>query len=611
MPTSLQLGDDAPWKRRYRAPTIYWTQLARAAPERGLALTNMSGKYQLYAWAVPSGELRQLTDKPAGLTFGWLSPDGRWVYYLDDQQGNEVGHYVRVPFEGGPPQDVTPELAPYSSWNVDGSRGGNRIGFTTASAEGFQVYCRDTGPGEALGELRRIFQSQKLAQGPLLSHGGELAVIATTERATLKHYDLLAYDAGSGELLAELWDGEGTSLQPLMFSPAPGDLRLLAFTDRSGVARPLLWNPMTGERVDLPLLDLAGDVYPVDWSPDGRLLLCHFSQAVQRLYLYDLEAQAATPLDHPGGTLGYYFLAGYDTYFGPGDEIFAHWQDATHPPQLIALDRQTGSKTRTVLAAGEVPPGRSWKSVTFPSSDGQRIQAWLCVPAGEGPFPTILHTHGGPESVMTELFGPACQAWLDHGFAWLSVNYRGSTTFGRAFQQQIWGSPGHWEIEDLTAARAWLVQEHIAQPDQILLTGWSYGGYNTLMALGKRPALWAGGLAGVAIADWTMMYADAADTLKGYQVALFGGTPQEKPAQYMASSPLTYAENVQAPVLIIQGRNDTRTPARQVEAYEARLRELGKPIEVHWFDAGHMGAGVEQEIHHQALMLQFAYRILG
>jgi dipeptidyl aminopeptidase/acylaminoacyl peptidase len=131
------------------------------------------------------------------------------------------------------------------------------------------------------------------------------------------------------------------------------------------------------------------------------------------------------------------------------------------------------------------------------------------------------------------------------------------------------------------------------------------------MGLGKLPDLWAGGMAGIAIADWAMQYEDSSDALKGYEVALFGGTPEEKPEQYRISSPITYAEDVKAPVLIIQGRNDTRTPARPIEVYEQRLKSLGKPIEVHWFEAGHFGAGVEQDIHNCEIMLRFAYRVLG
>ena len=68
------------------------------------------------------------------------------------------------------------------------------------------------------------------------------------------------------------------------------------------------------------------------------------------------------------------------------------------------------------------------------------------------------------------------------------------------------------------------------------------------------------GMAGVAVADWKLQYEDEAETLRGYLVALFGGGPEDKPEQYANSSPVTYGERVTAPVLIIQGRNDTRCP---------------------------------------------------
>jgi len=609
MTMNRQLEDNAPWKRRFRAPVIVWTQIAPANPARGLVINNASGKHQLYAWDVPSGALRQLTERPAGIRFGLLSGDGRYVYYLDDQQGNEIGHFVRIPFEGGEAQDLTPGLPPYSALDFAASGSGSHFGFVAADADGFHIYSLETRTHGELGAPRELFHSPKIALGPLYSYGGEVAVVATTDRATVQHYNLLGFDTTSGAPIAELWDGPGISLEPVGgFAPQRGDLRLAGITNRSGVKRPFVWNPRSGERVDLDGSDLEGEIFPVDWSGDARrLLLCQFTQAVQHLYLYDLTTRTLTQLNHPSGTLD--CLAG--PYFGPEGEIFAQWQDAVHPSQLIALDARTGEKTRIVLTAGDVPPGHAWTSMTFPSSDGQRIQGWLGLPEGTGPFPTLLHAHGGPEGVMTEMYKPDSQMWLDHGFAFLTINYRGSTTFGREFQEKIWGDLGHWEVEDLVAARHWLVQEGIAPPDAIFLTGWSYGGYLTLMGLGKWPDLWAGGMAGTAVSDWAMMYEDSADAIKGYQVALFGGTPQEKPEHYRLSSPITYAEHVKAPVLVIQGRNDTRTPARPIEVYAQTLKALGKAIEVHWYDAGHMGAGVEQDIQHFEIMLRFACRVLG
>ena len=91
-------------------------------------------------------------------------------------------------------------------------------------------------------------------------------------------------------------------------------------------------------------------------------------------------------------------------------------------------------------------------------------------------------------------------------------------------------------------------------PPAILKTGGSYGGYLTLLSLGKRPELWAGGMAMVAIADWTLMYEDQAGTLRGYQRSLFGGTPEEKPEAHRKASPITYAENFAADLAGFAGR---------------------------------------------------------
>ena len=121
----------------------------------------------------------------------------------------------------------------------------------------------------------------------------------------------------------------------------------------------------------------------------------------------------------------------------------------------------------------------------------------------------------------------------------------------------------------------------------------------------------AGGLALVPGADWLAGYEDSSEALKGAVRAWFGGTPAEKREQYIVSSATTYVEQVQAPVLIIQGRHDTRVPPREVETYEAKMRALGKPLEVVWYDAGHGSTSVGQTIEFVELMLNFANRTLA
>lgn len=600
---NLDLEENAVWKQRFRAHSILWARIANLNPQRGLVCTDQDGLRQLYAWNVDTGDLRQLTDRPAGVVNGLLSSDGEYIYYLRDDGGNEIGHYFRVPFEGGPGEDVTPDLPPYTSFQISQSYCGNMLGAWVADPGGQMLYIFAHGQTP-----RQIYKTQNLFFGPSLSHDGVVAVIATTEGTNSPDTRLVAFEPISGNKLAELWDGEGITHSLGEFAPLPGDYRMLSTTSESGYARPIIWDLSTGERRELNIANIPGEVSAWIWSKDAKkVLLSQLHQARQQLFLYDLEADTVTKLQHPDGVLGSEFDKGI---FTDDNKILVIWQDPVHPPRLIALDASTGQEVSTVLSASTVPAGRPWKSVTFTSENGTPIHAWLAVPEGKGPFPTILHTHGGPSTVMANNYSPDSQAWLDHGFAFFSINYHGSTTFGKEFEKSILGQLGELEVQDISAGYQWLVTNNIARPNAVFLTGDSYGGYLTLLAISKRPGFWAGGMAGMAIADWTLLYDDESETMRSFQRVIFGGTPQEKPEAHKKSSPITYAEQIQAPILVIQGSNDTRSPARQMRAFEARLKYLGKQIEVHWFDAGHGSHSQEQRLEHLKQKLRFAHRIL-
>src|SRR5215218_1893536 len=168
---------EAPWKQRFRAERILWSGLAEGRPDRGLVVSNRTGRYQLYAWEVPTGQLRQLTDRPEGVVFGFIDPHGRHVYYLDDAGGNEIGHLVRVSFAGGKPEDITPNLPPYSVFGGVVNPTGDRLAFTRADPGGFALTVIDLGPDKEIGESRELFHSGKIMLSPVLSPQGDLAVV--------------------------------------------------------------------------------------------------------------------------------------------------------------------------------------------------------------------------------------------------------------------------------------------------------------------------------------------------------------------------------------------------------------------------------------------------
>jgi dipeptidyl aminopeptidase/acylaminoacyl peptidase len=481
---------------------------------------------------------------------------------------------------------------------------GNRFAFTPTEATGFPLYCLDLESDGAIGAPREIHRSPKFVDDTALSPSGDMVVLATTERATERQYELMVFRVDDGRLVGELSDLPNGSVRALAFSPVAGDTRILGMSDRSGFNRPLLWNPVSGERIELELPGVEGEVEPLDWSIDGsRIVLRQTYRAEHRLYLYSLLDGTVKRLDHPGGS---YFTA----QFGPDGDIYCAWGDSVHLTQVVALDENTGQLKTTVLARGETPPARPARSVSFRSSDGEEIQGWLTLPEGTGPFPAVLSVHGGPLLAMLDFFDPESQAWADHGYAFLTINYRGSTTFGREFKEMIWGDLGHWEVEDMVAARGFLIREGIARPEEIVVTGASYGGYLTLMAMGKQPDLWACGMAIVAEADLVASYQQGTDWSRGYLRAMMGGGPDDKPEQYAASSPITYVDRVTAPLLVIQGKNDIRCPPQQMRNYLDRLRALGKPVTAHWFDAGHAGITVDDLIDWQEMMVDFADRTL-
>lgn len=599
------LSPDAAWAQRFRASSVAWSALATQNPARGLVCSNRDGAYQLYAWDVPTGHLRRLTDAPAGVIQGVISADGERIYYMRDLGGDELGHWHFVPFGGGDPVDISPDMPRYASSYFTECATGRVYGFMTANEYGFMCFVIDNQQG-GLPLFR--YESGDLSVGPLLSYDGEIAVVATTERSNGSAFSLEAYDIRTAERLHTLWDGHDLSIHPAGFATRDGDMRFLASSSRSGFARPLLWNTRTGERVDLDLPELEGDVLPWDWSSDGRhLLLQQNWQAQEALYTYDLREKRLHRLDTPPGVYGYQ-QAGY---FAPNGSIHTSTMNPATPEHLVELNASTGRIQRVLFAPGNVPPGQPMRSVSFPTDDGTPIQAWLATPPGDGPFPTVVHVHGGPTAATTARYMPDAQAWLDHGCAFCSINYRGSDTFGQEFAHSIYGHPGELEIIDIAAGAQWLVDEGIARPDGLFLTGASYGGFLTLQTLSLRPQIFTGGMAIVAVADWRLMYEDQSESLRGYQRMFFGGAPDDLPELYEQASPITHAETLQGPLLIIQGRSDTRTPERQMLAYVERLQTLGKPVELHWFEAGHARRVIEQSIEHQALMLRFVHNILA
>ena len=239
-----------------------------------------------------------------------------------------------------------------------------------------------------MSEPRDLFRSERVMSPPFLSPQGDLAVVASAERSTMQHYTLLAFDTRTGERVAELWDGEGTSVEggPFARGDQNGDAQLAGTTNQSGFERPLIWRRAAGSGAICDSTTWTATWRRLDWSHDtDPCCLLQTSRAQRRLWIYDVAGDALHALDHPPG---YY---GWGTYFGPDDEIFATWEDAAHPTRVIALDPETGALRRTVLAAGEAGgPAVAHGDLYFDRRSGDPGLAWRS--RGRGTIPSSTPT---------------------------------------------------------------------------------------------------------------------------------------------------------------------------------------------------------------------------
>jgi dipeptidyl aminopeptidase/acylaminoacyl peptidase len=223
-----------------------------------------------------------------------------------------------------------------------------------------------------------------------------------------------------------------------------------------------------------------------------------------------------------------------------------------------------------------------------------------------------MRVHGGPTWLDADRWQPEVQAYVDAGFAVGMVNYRGSTGYGREWLDAIIANVGGPEVEDVNAGFRDLVSKGIADPARAVILGWSWGGYITLLELGKHPDLWRCGVAGVPVADYEGSYDDCSPLLQAYDRALLGGsTPHELPELMRERNPINFADSVRGPVLVLAGENDSRCPFPQVMTYVERLRSRNHPVELYTYGTGHGSNDVREEIRQQRAILDFLRRTLA
>jgi len=204
-----------------------------------------------------------------------------------------------------------------------------------------------------------------------------------------------------------------------------------------------------------------------------------------------------------------------------------------------------------------------------------------------GTAPGIVLPHGGPAGQTLDYFNRYAAALTSRGYVCIAPNVRGSTGYGIAFQEANKKDLGGGDLQDEVYAARFLVDTGYVDKKKIGITGGSYGGYMTLMAIGKTPDIWAAAVEEYGIINWLTMLEHEDPLLQQYEKSLLGDPVKDRKI-YDQASPVTYIRNEKAPLLVLQGVNDIRVPKEEAEQVVSILKREGKTVDAHYYsDEGH------------------------
>jgi dipeptidyl aminopeptidase/acylaminoacyl peptidase len=219
----------------------------------------------------------------------------------------------------------------------------------------------------------------------------------------------------------------------------------------------------------------------------------------------------------------------------------------------------------------------------------------------------LLSVHGGPEHQARPDYDPLHQCLLAAGIAILAPNIRGSSGYGHAWQTQIYRDWGGNDLNDLAAAHAWLTRQPWADPDKIAVFGASYGGFATLSCMTRLPGLWAAGVSVCGPSNLESLARSMPPDWAAMIAAMFGDPDDPADAADMRRrSPLTYASQIAAPLLVIQGANDPRVPQAESDQIIDAARANGADARYLVFDdEGHGFTSRGNDIKAKQMIVEF------
>ena len=281
----------------------------------------------------------------------------------------------------------------------------------------------------------------------------------------------------------------------------------------------------------------------------------------------------------------------------------------TEPGETYLFDRKTRKLTLQFKVREKLPRESlaAMKAVKYKSSDGLEIPAYLTLPKGVAGknLPVLIIPHGGPWARDVWGYNPFAQFFANRGYAVLMPNFRGSTGYGKKFIDAGNKEWGRKMQDDITWGAKYLVAEGIADPKRLAIFGGSYGGYATLAGVTFTPDLYAAAIDYVGPSNLITLLESVPPYWESIRKIFYErmgdpNTPEGK-ALLTERSPLTYANKIKTPLLVVQGANDPRVNKREADQIVIALRDRGYPVE--YLVAPDEGHGFARPVNNMALFM--------
>jgi dipeptidyl aminopeptidase/acylaminoacyl peptidase len=550
--------------------------------------TNLTGRYNLWTVDASGGWPVQLTQSEDHQFSAVWSPDGKSIVFQSDRGGDELFQLYVVPAAGGQVLALTKEadvthMAPLFSPD------GRLLAFNRKpkAASVYDIAVLDLAT-HAQRQLTHESSKDHLWQVFAWSPDGRW-LYANRGNAAFTDSSVWRIDVTTGKV-RELTPHRGDAL--ILGSDVSSDGRWLSISsdERDGHSQAAL--------VDLSthavrwLTDGPWEANAGGFSQDGRTVAYMVNaDGRSELFLYDLGRGRARRIALAAGLN--LFDGRPSSFSADGSRLLVTHQSSSEPAELWIAPAAGGAPrqlSHAVLASLAASRPAEAPLVHYRSFDGTVISAFVWLPPNlkrDGSAPAVVLPHGGPTDQMLDSFNRTAVALASRGYVCIAPNVRGSTGYGIEFQNANRQDLGGGDLKDEVAAVDFLLASGYVDAKKVGIAGGSYGGYLTLMAIGKTPEVWAAGVDSYGIINWLTMAQHSDPFLQQYLRALLGD-PQKDRAIYESASPLTYLEQARAPLLVLQGDNDVRVPKEQAEQVLALLKGTGHTVDVHYYpNEGH------------------------